>query len=70
MYPSKLPLYQKISIPKCNTCKYNLKINSKSYCKLFKFFTIPYNVNHYVETEVARNDEELCGFYGKYFKEH
>jgi len=67
------PLVKRIytAPPKCNNCRYRLNINGEQHCKLFKILTFSVSnatFDYYVDTQSAREDENLCGFYGKYFK--
>ncbi len=66
-------------IPNCKDCKYQIKENGVDVCKLFKYASVYLNetpylnketncFHYYVDTETARNDSTLCGYYGEYFK--
>ena len=56
-------------LPSCNNCKYKFTHNNVNYCKLFKYIFVPVNhtTDYYIDTETARNNDELCGKTGKYF---
>lgn len=61
-----------IKFPNCNNCKYSFKQDGVNYCKLFKYFTVKTDVknfDYYATTDMSRNDVDLCGPDGKYFKE-
>ena len=49
---------------KCKDCKYSMN----NCCTLFKYYTITtenHKFDYYIDTTVARNDNNLCGPYGK-----
>ena len=50
--------------PRCRDCKHFLKQDRTSLCSLFRDF----NYYYYLDTEDARNDNNLCGPDAYYFK--
>ena len=67
------PLLYHVSLPACKDCMYSVNNPPNSdlmVCTLFKyrFAPITYDYTHYVETQICRLDEDLCGSDGRYFK--
>ena len=67
----KAPSLKQVKLPpSCNDCKYSLKNRKVTTCKLFNHFLNEDNIfDFYVNTEICRSNETLCGTNGKYFKE-
>jgi hypothetical protein len=71
-----LPMIKNIPIVKtvknCNTCRYNIKSNGANYCNLFRYMTILIDNSkkiEYINVEICRSSEDLCGPHGLYHKE-
>ena len=68
-----------IKPPKCKDCKWSSKFNENTLlCNRFKnkskqLFNLKYNtdlfeLNYYIDVEMARGNVHLCGTYGIYFE--
>ena len=56
----------------CNNCVNLIKENGLNVCRLFKYSTVTLSdkkqFHYYMETDVCRSQQDLCGPHGYYFK--
>jgi len=66
---AKPTVLKKRIVPNCKDCRYN----ENNTCKLFKLLTVSsvrhINFDYYADTDVCRDDPDLCGPDGIYFKQ-
>ena len=62
----------KLKPPQCKNCKYSVKFNEDIVlCTKFKIeekYSQFYDLNNYIDTEMARGIVQFCGPYGIYFE--
>ena len=65
----KLSISQLNVPPKCINCKYSISQGRDTGCKLFSnMFDEDFGIRYYISTFDCRNNIDMCGPIGKYFK--